>query len=101
MKRFGHLLAGLCFVIHAPLPGQGLDPTAIVKPLGTTDDWPTYSGDYSGKRYSALKQLNQTTVKNLTLAWNTQLTAGSQSRRPGSTLTIGGIGTLEAAARAN
>ena len=33
------------------------------------DSWPTFSGDYSGRRYSALKQLNQDTVKGLTLAW--------------------------------
>ena len=39
------------------------------KPLA--DSWPTYSGDYTGRRYSALTQINQTTVKNLTLAWTT------------------------------
>jgi alcohol dehydrogenase (cytochrome c) len=39
--------------------GQALDPAVLTKPLGTTDAWPTYSGDYSGKRYSALKQINQ------------------------------------------
>ena len=47
--------------------GRGLDPADLLKPLG--DQWPTYSGDYSGKRYSSLKQINQTTVKSLTLAW--------------------------------
>ena len=46
----------------------------LLKPLA--DAWPTYSGDYSGKRYSALKQINQSTVKNLTLAWVTRLTDG-------------------------
>ena len=50
--------------------GAGARSHDIVKPLGTTDDWPTYSGDYSGKRYSALTQVNQSTVKDLTLAWN-------------------------------
>ena len=38
--------------------------------------WPTYSGDYTGRRYSALTQVNQTTVKNLTLAWVARLTGG-------------------------
>ena len=52
----------------------GLNPADILKPLA--DSWPTYSGDYSGRRYSSLTQLNQTTVKNLTLAWTTRLTAG-------------------------
>src|ERR1051325_2086847 len=54
---------------------QGLDPTEILKPL--KDNWPTYSGDYSGKRHSALTQINQSNVKNLTLAWARWLTAGS------------------------
>src|ERR1700692_4291327 len=55
--------------------GQGgLDPSDILKPLG--DQWTTYSGDYTGKRYSSLKQINQATVKNLSLAWVTRFTMG-------------------------
>ena len=42
-------------------------PAELLKPLG--DSWPTYSGDYTGRRYSALTQVNQSHVKNLTLAW--------------------------------
>ena len=34
-----------------------------------TDSWPTYHGDYSGRRYSTLKQVSTANVKNLTLAW--------------------------------
>ena len=52
----------------------GLDPADILKPLG--DSWPTYSGDYSGRRYSSLTQINQSNVKNLTLAWTARLTSG-------------------------
>jgi alcohol dehydrogenase (cytochrome c) len=83
------------------LAAQTLDPAQLHKPLGTTDGWTTYSGDYSGKRYSALKQLNQSNVKNLTLAWSTKLVAGSQGRPAGPNLIIGGIGTAEAGAVAN
>ena len=57
--------------------GQALDPATLLKPLGATDAWPTYSGDYSGKRYSALKQINQANVKNLTLAWTSRVTPGA------------------------
>src|SRR5499426_3374093 len=57
---------------------QSLDPAQILKPL--SDSWPTYSGDYSARRYSALKQINQTNVRNLGLAWTTAVTAG-----PGTT----------------
>src|ERR1700761_7553327 len=54
---------------------QGLNPAEISKPLG--ESWPTYSGDYSGKRYSSLKQIDQSNVKNLTLAWASRVTAGA------------------------
>ncbi|MDP9169673.1 MAG: acido-empty-quinoprotein group A [Acidobacteriota bacterium] len=73
MKRF-LLTASLCMV-PAVVSAQMLDPTLLAKPLG--DSWPTYSGDYSGKRYSNLKQINRTNVKNLTLAWTSRVTAGS------------------------
>ena len=36
--------------------GRGLDPAELLKPLGNS--WPTYSGDYTGKRYSSLKQID-------------------------------------------
>ncbi len=58
----------------APNPG-GLDPAAVLKPL--SDSWPTYSGDMTGRRHSALTQVNQTTVKNLTLAWTSRLVQGA------------------------
>ena len=52
----------------------GLDPATIGRPLA--ESWPTYSGDYTGRRYSTLTQVNQSTVKNLTLAWVGRVTAG-------------------------
>ncbi len=76
------LLAASLLVAPAFLSAQnqgGLDPASIVKPLA--DSWPTYSGDYSGRRYSALTQINQTTVKGLSLAWVGKLTAGPPSRQ--------------------
>ena len=76
-----------------PALAQPLDPALLSKPLG--DSWPTYSGDYSGKRYSALKQIDQTNVKNLTLAWSSRVTAGPSSgggRGGGTPIIIGGEG---------
>jgi alcohol dehydrogenase (cytochrome c) len=52
----------------------GLDPADIVKPL--MDEWRSYSGDLSGKRFSNLKLVNTTTVKNLSLKWITTLATG-------------------------
>ena len=72
-KRF--LLTASLLVAPVFLTAQdrkGLDPAAILKPLA--DSWPTYSGDYSGRRYSSLTQVNQTTVKNLGLEWVAKLT---------------------------
>src|SRR6266567_7238140 len=76
MTKINPLLvaASLC-LISTLAPGQGLDPSLLTKPL--TDSWPTYSGDYSGKRYSKLTQLNQSNVKNLTLAWAARVNAGA------------------------
>ena len=54
--------------------GRGVDPADLLKPLA--DSWPSYSGDYTGKRYSALTQVNRLNVKNLTLAWTMSLTGG-------------------------
>jgi alcohol dehydrogenase (cytochrome c) len=46
---------------------QGLDPAKLLKP--TTDSWPMYNGDYSGRRFSTLKQINADNVGALSLAW--------------------------------
>jgi len=78
----------------------GLHPADILKPL--SDSWPTYSGDYTGRRYSALKQITQTNVQRLTLAWTTRLTAGPAGpvvpspfgpRQP--EVIVGGVGNNE------
>ncbi len=45
----------------------GLDPAILLKP--SPDSWPSYHGDYSGRRHSPLTQINQRNVQNLTLAW--------------------------------
>jgi alcohol dehydrogenase (cytochrome c) len=43
------------------------DPSTILHP--PTDAWPTYSGDYTGRRFSPLKQIDTGNVKALSLAW--------------------------------
>ena len=74
-------VAVLCAVLGSQAQdGGGLDPAAIRKPLA--DSWPVYSGDYTGRRFSALAQINQATVKHLSLAWMARLTAGSGAGVP-------------------
>ena len=52
----------------AVLFGQGsLDPAKLLSP--PTDTWATYSGDYTGRRFSPLKRINSSNVNNLSLAW--------------------------------
>ena len=75
-NRLANMLrcAALCGAVTAAL-AQGLDPAALLKP--PTDTWPTYNGDYSGRRYSPLQQINSSNIKSLTLAWAFQ--ANSQA----------------------
>ena len=54
--------------------GGPLDPADLLKPL--TDNWTSYSGDYTGRRYSFLKQVTTANVKNLSMEWyNTGITS--------------------------
>ncbi len=54
--------------LRAPLVvAQGLDPAALLRPA--THTWPTYNGDYSGRRFSTLDQVNAGNIGSLTLAW--------------------------------
>ena len=74
------------------LPGQsGLDPAKMLQQA--TDTWPTYNGDYSGRRFSTLKEINTSNVKSLSLAWAYRIeTAGGRGGGISSTpLEIGGV----------
>src|SRR6185503_6938851 len=60
----------------------GLDQARIMKPL--SEEWTSFSGDLTGKRYSSLKLVNKETVKYLSLKWITPLTQGCGSTGRGS-----------------
>ncbi len=101
MKTIGHpAIRGLLALVvvaagtalHAAEPAQGLSPASILNP--SPDSWPTYSGDYSGRRYSSLDQINQSNIRQLTLAWTTRVTAGAGDRGP-HPVNIGGVGKGE------
>ena len=66
--------------------GRPLDPAQLLKPLA--DSWPTHSGDYTSRRYSALARVNRRTVQNLSLAWVSRLREGARGN-------VGGEGTIE------
>jgi alcohol dehydrogenase (cytochrome c) len=67
---------------------NGLDPARLLNP--GTDSWPTYNGDYSGRRYSPLAQIDITNVKALSLAWMRPLTGSVQTIKA-TPLMIGGV----------
>jgi alcohol dehydrogenase (cytochrome c) len=81
--------------------GRGLDPALLTKP--PTDAWPTYHGDYSGRRYSPLTQINAQNVRNLTLAWvyrlNTSvaaaITGGEGPEKPPASASTFGAPTIK------
>src|ERR1700730_6390007 len=85
---FKQLLLTPVLLLPAVVMAQrnGVNPADLLKPL--KDAWPTYNGDYSGKRYSALTQVNQSNVKHLTLAWMSRVTSGG-----GRNAITGGEGT--------
>jgi alcohol dehydrogenase (cytochrome c) len=62
-----------------------LDASKLLNP--GTDSWPGYNGDYSGRRFSALKQVDTKTVKGLSLAWLYPLQGGTK----GTPLFINGV----------
>ena len=69
----------IVLLIPAALAAQATPPS---------DSWPTYNGDYSGRRFSPLKQINQLNVKAMTLAWI--LHPGAGQNPPGTI--VGGLG---------
>jgi alcohol dehydrogenase (cytochrome c) len=75
MRRLGILVLLLGgSVALAGQSARGLDPAKLLAP--GTDSWPTYNGDYSGRRFSTLDKINTANVDALTLAWTFRMNAG-------------------------
>ena len=49
-----------------------------------TDSWPTYNGDYTGRRFSPLDEINASNIKALSLAWVYRLNPGAPNANVGS-----------------
>ncbi len=95
MKKITIVFSLLAFFGGAPafLHAQsgGLDPADILKPL--SDQWDSYSGDMTGKRFSPLNSINLNTVKGLSLKWvNTSITTGCGPDGSGPAAGAGGRG---------
>ncbi|HVT46721.1 MAG TPA: acido-empty-quinoprotein group A [Vicinamibacterales bacterium] len=66
------VLAGVA--LAAQSGPASLDPHAFEKPATTS--WPTYNGDYSGRRFSPLTQVTDQNVGSLSLAWMYRTSGG-------------------------
>jgi alcohol dehydrogenase (cytochrome c) len=90
MKTGFLLAAGVLIVIviaQGSVVAQDVNAAMLLHP--SADSWPTYHGDYSGRRHSSLTQITPQNVKTLSLAWafQTEQTATIKS----SPLLVDGI----------
>lgn len=79
--KFRSLLLGLSPII---LSAQGLLPSSLRLFDAPANTWPTYNGDYSGRRYSDLDQINQSNVDLLKIQWIYRITGIGPQRGVGN-----------------
>ena len=79
-----------------PAPASGTvalpDPSVLARPA--INSWPTYNGDYSGRRFSTLTKINDRNVKELSLAWMYQAPrtgAAPGARMAGTPVVLNGV----------
>jgi len=56
-----------------------------------TDAWPTYNGDFTGRRFSTLTKITDKNVKNLGLAWSYRVTGQSAAPIKATPLQVNGV----------
>ena len=84
MKMQRLLLVSSLTLAASLLDGQALDPKTLTlfdQPGGV---WPTYNGDYSGRRFSELNQINQSNIDNLKIEWMYRITGIGPQRGVGN-----------------
>jgi alcohol dehydrogenase (cytochrome c) len=91
MRRVPFLSLSLCMLAASlPLLGQGrLNPAKLLQP--PTDSWPTFNGDYTGRRFSPLTTINTTNVHQLSLAWVYRITGAGLGTIKSTPLQIDGM----------
>jgi alcohol dehydrogenase (cytochrome c) len=67
MKRLVLFLGSVVIGSALVTAQTGIDTAKLLQP--GADMWPTYNGDYSGKRFSTLTKINASNVGSLSLAW--------------------------------
>ena len=93
MTRVASLVFALAVATAtAVLSGQMfVDPSTFNRP--PTDSWPTYNGDYSGRRFSPLTKINASNVQALSLGWTFRVPSGFGGGVPikGTPLQVDGV----------
>ena len=84
MRSLSRILSLTMVSTAVGLAQPQLHPALLGKP--PVDAWPTYHGDYSGRHYSTLSQINQTNVKNLGLAWLYRANTNAQGAQTGGSV---------------
>ena len=88
MRSVSICLLAAC-VASAVLTAQTrLDNATLLKP-GTTS-WPSFNGDYTGRRFSTLSKINTANINSLGLAW-VRRTGGVSGAIKGTPIQINGV----------
>ena len=88
-SSFWRLLVALCagLSLASPIAAQDLENAQLVHP--SSDSWPGYHGDYSGRRHVSFTQITPQNVSDLSLAWAFQTNQPAQIKS--SPLLVDGI----------
>ena len=84
MKFFGSTLLLLGLLTPVLYSGDGLEPKTLTLFNQPPDVWPTYNGDYSGRRFSNLTQINQSNIDLLKIDWSYRITGIAPLRGVGA-----------------
>ncbi|HEV1285342.1 MAG TPA: acido-empty-quinoprotein group A, partial [Bryobacteraceae bacterium] len=77
-------MRAILFLMPALILAQGLDPKWLTLDHQPPNVWPTYNGDYSGRRFSDLTQINQSNVDLLKIEWIYRITSVGPQRGVGN-----------------
>ena len=84
-RRLACALPALALALVSQIAlAQGLDPGALRLFDMPADAWPTYNGDYSGRRYSTLAQIKASDIGSLALAWMYRISGVGAQRGVGN-----------------
>ena len=68
-SRLPLAVVAVLVVLLGSLVGAQVTPQRLTRAADEAQNWLTYSGGYFSQRYSGLKQLDRSNVKNLEMKW--------------------------------